>query len=72
MCEKVFAVLICVKSNEICCIPCDDLMEWFEKRYSVLGKAEETSTLLVGLPKNKSFRVNMNQPVTKGAYTISF
>ena len=68
MCQKVFIVLICVKGSEICCIPYRDLTRWFKKRYSEVGKNEETSTLLVGLPRNKSFRVNMNQPGTRGTY----
>lgn len=71
LCEKVFIVLICVKSNEICCISYADLIEWFEKRYSELGNPEDTSTLLIGLPKNKSFRVNMNQPGTRRIYLDS-
>lgn len=68
ICEKVYVVFVCVESRQICCITVGDFYEWLAKRKEALGKDEDASTILVSLPEEKSFRVNMNQPNRRKVY----
>ena len=67
-CDNVFVAMVCVKDRQICCISHEELADWLERRADALGHDEETTTLLVGLPKGKAFRVNMNMPRRRKVY----
>ena len=66
--DKVFIALVCVNDRQICCISYEEFDNWIIKRQQKLGKDENTSTILVRLPKGKYFRVNMNEPRRKNMY----
>lgn len=67
-CDKTFIVLVCVKDSEICCLPYPAFRNMLERRITARGEDEEVTTLLANLGKGRGFRVNMNQPGTKGQY----
>ena len=66
--DKVFIALVCVSDRQICCISYEDFENWIKERQQKLRKKENTSTILVRLPKGKYFRVNMNEPGRKNLY----
>ena len=67
-CDNVFVSMVCVHDRQICCISYDELLAWLEARETALGNDEDTSTVLVGLPRGKAFRVNMNMPRRRKVY----
>jgi hypothetical protein len=62
---RLFLALICVKAEQICCLPYGELLNLIEERTQRKGSEEATYTLLVTVPKNKGFRVYMNVPGKK-------
>ena len=68
VCDRVFVVLVCVDDRQICCISYEEFDNWIKQRQQKLQKRENTSTILVNLPKGKSFRVNMNEPGRRNLY----
>ena len=66
--NNLHLALVCVQDREVCCIPYSVLVALVEKRIELHGGNEDQYTLLVNLPKNKSFRVSMNAPRVKGRY----
>jgi hypothetical protein len=72
---KVFIALVCVQAEQICCLPYRELLELIKRRKELKGGNEETYTILVTAPENKSLRVYMNVPGVKkkqfGEITIS-
>jgi hypothetical protein len=66
--DKLFVALVCIDDRQICCLEYSELQAWFQKRQRALGTTEDTSTILVKLPKGKEFRVNMNQPRRRKVY----
>ena len=66
--NNLHLALVCVQDREVCCIPNSVLVALVEKRIELHGGDEDQYTLLVNLPKNKSFRVSMNAPGVKGEY----
>ncbi|WP_035241571.1 hypothetical protein [Desulfobacter vibrioformis] len=68
ICNSVFIAMVCVQERQICCLTEKELDDWFIKRNSKLGNDEDISTILVNLPKGKSFRVNMNLPGRRKRY----
>ena len=67
-CDKLFITMVCVQDRHVCCIQYSEFQAWLMKRQRVLGNDEDTSTILVGLPKGKEFRVNMNLPGRRKLY----
>jgi len=65
---KLFIALVCIDGRHICCLEYTELNTWLKRRYDALRKKEDTSTILVNLPKGKGFRVNMNQPGRRKTY----
>jgi hypothetical protein len=59
---RVFLALICVTARHICCLPYEELLNLISGRRERKGSKEAIYTLLVTMPKNKSFRVYMNVP----------
>ena len=66
--NNLHLALVCVQDREVCCIPYGILMDLIEKREELYSGTESQYTLLITLPENKSFRVNMNAPGVKGEY----
>lgn len=66
--DKTYIAFVCIDDRQICCVEFDVFQEWLAKRHKALGHAEDTSTILVNLPKGKEFRVNMNQPGRRKVY----
>ena len=67
-CDDVYIAMVCVQDRHICCISYAELTAWLEKREEALLHGENTSTILVRLPKGKAFRVNMNKPRRRRVY----
>jgi hypothetical protein len=65
-CTKVFVVLVCIKTKEICVITHGQLMQLVRHRKEILGSDEDQYQVLVTAPPNKQFRVYMNHPGRKG------
>lgn len=62
---RLYIGLVCVKAEEICCIPYAKLLEMLaERRRRITG--EDVSTVLVAAPKGRKLRVYMNLPGKKG------
>lgn len=66
--EKLFIAFVCIDDRHICCLEYDEFQAWLSRRQIALGHAEDVSTILVRLPRRKSFRVNMNQPGRRKVY----
>lgn len=67
-CDDVYLAMVCVEDRHICCISYAEFSEWINRRRRALGHAEDTSTILVGIPRGKAFRVNMNMPRRRRIY----
>ena len=67
-CDDVYIAMVCVKDRHICCISYAELTAWLNEREKALRHDEDTSTILVGLPAGKAFRVNMNMPGRRRVY----
>ncbi len=67
-CDDMYVAIVCVHDRHICCVSYSELTAWLSKRENALGHAEDTSTILVGLPQRKAFRVNMNLPRRRRVY----
>lgn len=65
-CPRVFVVLVCIKTKEICVISYGQLQQMVNLRRRVRGQEEEQHQLLVTAPPNKQFRVYVNHPGRKG------
>jgi hypothetical protein len=65
-CTKVFVVLVCIETKEICVISYGQLQQLINLRRRVQGHEEEQYQLLVTAPINKQFRVYVNRPARKG------
>jgi len=63
--ERAFIVLVCVKAKEVCILRVNDLYAKRAEREKEKGGTEDQYTLLVSVPKGKSFRVYMNAPGEK-------
>lgn len=63
--SRVFVALVCVMDRQICCLSRDHLRDLVERRVAAKGAQEDQYTILVTLPKGKSFRVNVNAPGVK-------
>jgi len=68
-CTKVFVVLVCIKTKEICVISYGQLTELVALRKRVRGAEEDQYQVLVTAPPNKQFRVYVNRPGRKGIMT---
>lgn len=66
--DKLFIAMVCIEDRHICCIKYTEFQMWLQKRQRALGHAEDSSTILIGLPKGKEFRLNMNQPERRKVY----
>jgi hypothetical protein len=66
--NKLFVVFVCVRARHICIIKYASLMELINIRKKAIGREENIYTIVIKLPKGKSFRVNMNQPGRKKIY----
>lgn len=64
---KTFIALVCVKDREICCISHSTLADLAARREKAAGHPEDTLTVLVTAPENKSLRVYVNAPGKKGS-----
>lgn len=63
---KTHIVMVCVPHGAICSIPFASLQNLWHTRQSAQGANSLTSlTVLVTAPRNKSFRVYVNQPGVK-------
>jgi len=65
-CTKVFVVLVCIKTKEICVISYGQLTQLIDLRKKVRGADETQYQVLVTAPPNKQFRVYVNRPGRKG------
>jgi len=65
-CTRVFVVLVCIKTKEICVISYGQLTQMISLRKKVRGEDEEQYQVLVTAPPNKQFRVYVNHPGRKG------
>jgi hypothetical protein len=65
-CTRVFVVLVCIKTKEICVISYGQLTQMIGLRKKVRGEDEEQYQVLVTAPANKQFRVYVNRPGRKG------
>lgn len=63
--QRVYLGLVCVQDREICCLSYDQLNRLITARRHAAGKAESQYTVLVTVPKGKSFRVYVNSPGVK-------
>lgn len=63
--KKVFLVLVCIESREICVYEYGKFLRTLAKREKIQGGPDNATTLLVELEPNKSFRVFMNYPGKK-------
>jgi hypothetical protein len=63
---KTFVALVCVKDREICCLSCADLLALVAQRELAVGHPEDSVSVLVTAPVNKSLRVYVNAPGKKG------
>ena len=66
--DKLFIAMVCIEDRHICCIEYAEFQMWLQKRQRALEHAEDSSTILIGLPKGKEFRLNMNQPGRRKVY----
>jgi len=66
--NRLFITFVCVKARQICVIKYSDLIELIKKRKKIIGFEEDVYTIVITLPKNSSFRVNMNYPGKKKTY----
>ena len=64
--KRAFIALVCVEDREICCLPLKKFRALLDRRRVRLGKEEDQYTLLLSLPKGKSFRVYVSVPGRKG------
>jgi hypothetical protein len=65
-CTKVFVVLVCIRTKEICVISNGQLQQLISIRQRVRGQEEKQYQVLVTAPLNKQFRVYVNRPARKG------
>ena len=63
--KRAFIALVCVEDREICCLPLKSFRELLNRRRTRLRKEEDQYTLLLSLPKGKSFRVYVSAPGKK-------
>ena len=70
-CDRTFILLVCVKDNQVCCLPYSAFRDMLRRRIEARGKDEEVTTLLADLGKGRGFHVNMNQPGRRGEYLDS-
>jgi hypothetical protein len=64
--KKVFVVLGCYKTREVCIVTLKHLQEMIAIREKAAGKPEDQYVVLVTAPKNSKLRVYLNAPGTKG------
>lgn len=65
-CVKVFAVLVCIESKEVCVISYGQLQQLIKLRQTARGLDEDQYQIIVTAPQNKQFRVYVNLPARKG------
>lgn len=66
--SSIFITLVCYKDRQICCLPYKSLLELVRLRKQAKGKVESQYSVICVLKPKSSFRVNMNQPNSKGTY----
>ncbi len=60
--NRTYVALVCVKDRQICCLPYAKFEALIKKRLKAKKADEDQYTILVTLPQNKSFRVDVNVP----------
>ena len=65
--HSLFIAMSCFKDREICCISYHELLDLIRKRREAKGTTEGQYIVICTLKPNESFRVNMNEPETKGS-----
>lgn len=58
--KKLFISFVCVSASQICSLPYDTFLDLIAARKRSKKADEETYTILVVVPKGKSFRVYVN------------
>lgn len=63
--ENLFLALVCVKSQEVCCLAYPEFTELIERRKGAKKADEDQYTILVTIRQRKSMRVYVNEPGKK-------
>lgn len=71
-CDRVFAVLVCIRDRTICAITYEELVGLVEQRKKLKKMAENQYQILVTTQKGKQCLVYVNRPGRKGLMLGSF